>query len=143
MKTTRHNNITRQRLAKRMHDLGPMTKYQISETCHLAIRNVNAYLKILREAGEVYIHSWIRVGNAGGPWTRVWGYGKEKDAKRPKPLTAVEKSRKRRQDPEVCIQAMMQKRAARHHKRMEKLYESTNNSLRAVHTPTGSQDTAA
>lgn len=142
MKLSRHNNITRDRITKRLQERGPMTKYQISEVCHVTIRNVNAYLKVLREAKEVYIHDWIRVGTAGGPWTKVWGYGNERNAKRPKPLTAAEKTRKRRQDPEVCIQEMMRKRAIRHNKRMEKLRESTNNSLRAIHTPTGCQDAA-
>ena len=121
MTIRREIHPTRQRIAKRLQELGAMTKYQIAEVCFVAPRNVNAYLKLMHEDLEVYIHSWIRVGERGGSWTKVWGYGDGKDAKRPRASTPTERARKRRQDPEVQIDELMKKRSKRHVERMKRL----------------------
>lgn len=121
MSIRREIHPTRQRIAKKLQELGPMTKYQIAEVCFVSFRNVNEYLNLMYEDLEVHIDSWIRSGTGGGSWTKVWAYGDGKDARRPKALTAAEKARKRRQDPEVAIDELMKKRVKRHNERMQRL----------------------
>lgn len=100
-----------------------MTKYQIAEVCYLAPRNVGEYLKMMYENLEVYVHSYIRTGQRGGSWTKVWAYGNGKDALRPRARTPTERARKRREDPEVAIDEMMKKRAKRFAERMARRHE--------------------
>lgn len=121
MAIRREIHPTRQRILKKLQELGPMTKYQIAEACFVSFRNVNEYLKLMHEDLEVYIHSWARSGTGGGSWTKVWGYGDGKDARRPRASTPAERSRKRRQDPEVAINELMKKRSKRHIERMKRL----------------------
>jgi hypothetical protein len=121
MSIRREIHPTRQRIAKKLQELGPMTKYQIAEVCFVSFRNVNEYLNLMYEDLEVHIHSWVRSGTGGGPWIKVWAYGDGKDARKPRALTAAEKSRKRRQDPEVAIDELMKKRVKRHNERMQRL----------------------
>lgn len=119
---------TQARILRKLTELGPMTKHQIAETCHLDTRNANKNLNVMYENLEVYVHSWVRTGVGGGPWLRVWAAGCERDALKPKPPTAAEKARKRRQDPEVCIDELLKKRAKRHNEKMRRLYGNTTGS---------------
>ena len=107
-----------------------MTKYQIAEVCFVSFRNANEYLKLMHEDREVYIHSWIRSGSGGGSWTKVWAYGDGQDARKPRPTTPAERSRKRRQDPEVAIAELLKKRAKRFNEKMRRLYGNTTGSTR-------------
>lgn len=122
MSMRRSINPTRKRILEKLQTHGPMTKHQIAEMCFVAIRNVNEYLKLMHEDLEVYIHKWVRTGTGGGPWLKVWAAGCEKDARKPKPATAAEKSRKRRQDPEIAINELLKKRSQRFAERMRRLY---------------------
>lgn len=91
----------------------PMHKHQIAAVCHMAPRTANVHLTRLHKARQIHVKEYTRIGEAGGAWTRVWALGPGKDARQPVALTAIEKRRKRRQDPEVCIKEMMAKRAKR------------------------------
>lgn len=121
MSIRREVHPTRQRIAKKLQNLGPMTKYQLADACFVTFRNINEYLKLMHKDMEVYIHSWIRSGSGGGSWTKVWAYGDGQDARKPRPTTPAERSRKRRKDPEVQIQELMKKRSKRHIERMKRL----------------------
>lgn len=132
MSIRRKVHPTRTRILKALAELGPMTKHQIAETCFVATRNVNEYLNIMYEDLEVYIHSWVRTGTGGGPWMKVWAAGCEKDAKRPRARTPAERARKRREDPEVAIDELLQKRAKRFNERMRRLHGNTTESTRTV-----------
>jgi hypothetical protein len=116
-----HNSPrTRERIANQLKTGGRLTKYDLEAKCFVSVRNVNHYLKLMHEAREIYISGYVRLHTVGAA-TKLWSYGKRKDAAPPRPMTAVEKTRRRRQDPEVCIKDMMQKRSARHKKKMERL----------------------
>ena len=98
----------------------PLSKFDLELRVNINTRNVNVHLKRLHDAKLVHICNYIRLTPTGVP-TKLWAYGKSKDVAPPKAMTWVEKRRKRRLDPEVCIQEMMKKRAIRHQQRMEKL----------------------
>lgn len=132
MSMRRSINPTRKRILEKLQTHGPMTKHQIAEVCYVAIRNVNEYLNLMHEDLEVYIHDWIRTGTGGGPWLKVWAAGCEKDARKPKALTPAERSRKRRQDPEVAIDELLRKRSQRFNERMRRLHGNTTEGSGAV-----------
>lgn len=132
MSIERKVSPTRARILKKLQELGPMTKHRIAETCFVTIRNANEYLNIMHEGLEVYVHDWVRTGSGGGPWLKVWAAGCEKDARKPKALTPAERSRKRRQDPEVAINELLKKRSQRFNERMRRLHGNTTESSGAV-----------
>lgn len=126
MSIKREIHPTRQRILKKLQELGPMTKYQIAEVCFVAPRNINAYLKLMKQDGEVRVQEWIRSGTGGGAWTKVWGLGSERNAHKPKPMTKAEQARKyREENPEAAIEEVIKKRSKRYHEKMRRLYEST------------------
>ena len=121
MTIRREVHPTRQRIANALQKHGALTKYKIAELCFVSFRNANEYLNLMHKDSEVYIHKWIRSGTGGGSWTKVWAHGDGKDARKPRPTTPAERSRKRRQDPEVAINELLKKRAKRHNERMQRL----------------------
>jgi hypothetical protein len=113
----REDHPNRERIAKELRKGEPLTKFDLELRCFLALRNVNAYLKIMHEAGEIHIHSYRRDSPHGSP-TTVWIWGAGTDAKRPKPQTSAAKSRKyRKLNPEAVIREIMRKRRKREVKR--------------------------
>lgn len=110
----REEHPNRERIAKELRKGEPLTKFDLELRCFLSLRNVNAYLKIMREAGEIHIHSYRRDTPHGSP-TTVWIWGAGKDAKRPKPLTMAQVARRYRdRNPEAVIREIVRKRKLRY-----------------------------
>ena len=110
---SRAEHPNRERIAKELRKGAPLTKFDLELRCFLALRNVNAYLKIMHEAGDIHIHSYRRDTPHGSP-TTVWAWGAGVDAKKPRPLTKREASRRYRQrNPEAVIREIMRKRRKR------------------------------
>jgi hypothetical protein len=108
----RAEHPTRARIARELQLSSGLSKYDLELRCHLAMNNVNAYLKIMHADKEIYISGYRR-DTPHGPATKLWAYGNKKDAPRPKAMTGAERRRKQRQDPEVCIKEMMNQRRRR------------------------------
>lgn len=118
---SRAEHPNRQRIANELRKGAPLTKFDLELRCFLSARNVNAYLKIMHEVGDIHIHSYRRDTPHGSP-TTVWAWGAGIDAKKPRPQTKREASRKYRQrNPEAVIREIKRKRRQR-----EKAREHSN-----------------
>lgn len=115
---SRAEHPNRQRIAKELQKGAPLTKFDLELRCFLSMRTVNAYLKVMHEAGDIHIFGYRR-DTPHGPPTTVWKWGAGKDAKKPRPRTYAETSRKyRRCNPEAVIREIKRKRVKRY---MDKL----------------------
>lgn len=113
MTVCRAKHPTRQRIANELKQGKPLSKYDLELRCHLAMRNVNAYLKVMHEAGEIHIAGYRRDSPHGSP-TTMWAYGQGVDAKKPRPRTKAEQSRRYRAlNPEAVIREINRKRVQR------------------------------
>lgn len=102
--------------------LGPLDKHQLVVRAFCNIRTAARTLDTLHKAGLVHIVCWQR--NNGGP-IPTYARGPGVDAARPKAETASEKARKRRSNPDVALNEMMAKRAARFLARMQRSAATT------------------
>lgn len=110
----RSQHPTRERIATELRKGVPLSKYTLEARCFVAMRNVNAYLKIMHEAGEIHIAEYRRDTPHGSP-TKMWVWGEGKDARKPKPKTMAQKSREyRERNPEAVIRDIMRKRRNRY-----------------------------
>lgn len=110
---SRAEHPNRQRIANELRKGAPLTKFDLELRCHLSVRNVNAYLKVMHEAGDIHIHGYRR-DTPHGPPTTVWAWGSGVDARKPRPQTQRETSRKYRQrNPEAVIREIKRKRRQR------------------------------
>lgn len=110
---SRAEHPNRERIANELRKGTPLTKFDLELRCFLSLRNVNAYLKVMREAGDIYIHGYRR-DTPHGPPTTVWAWGEGIDAKKPRPMTKRETSRRyRRNNPEAVVREIKRKRRHR------------------------------
>lgn len=110
---SRAEHPNRQRIANELRKGAPLTKFDLELRCHLSVRNVNAYLKVMHEAGDIHIHGYRR-DTPHGPPTTVWAWGTGKDAKKPRPRTYAEIARSyRKRNPEAVIREIKRKRRQR------------------------------
>lgn len=110
---SRAEHPNRQRIANELRKGAPLTKFDLELRCHLSVRNVNAYLKVMHEAHDIHIHGYRR-DTPHGPPTTVWAWGAGIDAKKPRPQSQRETSRKYRQrNPEAVIREIKRKRRQR------------------------------
>lgn len=110
---SRAEHPNRDRIAAELRKGAPLTKFDLELRCHLSLRNVNAYLKVMREAGDIHIHGYRR-DTPHGPPTTVWAWGAGVDAKKPRPKTCAQIARSYRQrNPEAAIREINRKRRKR------------------------------
>lgn len=110
---SRAEHPNRERIAIELRKGQPLTKFDLELRCFIAARNVNAYLKIMHEAGDIHIHSYRRDTPHGCP-TTVWVWGSGEDAKKPRPLSKKAAARKyRERNPEAVVREIMRKRRKR------------------------------
>ncbi len=109
-----------------LQNVNMLSKYDLELRLGITMRNVNAYLKLMHEAGEIYIAGYRRDSPHGSP-TTMWGYGNLPDAKRPKPKTQAQKAKQYRElNPEAVIREIYRKRAQRY---KEKHHEQVDRSV--------------
>jgi hypothetical protein len=97
-----------------------LSAHDVEARVFIDVRNAREYLKLLRQDGVIRIVAWRRDSPHGLP-TPVFGLADGKrDTPRPKPMTGVEKSRKRRKDPDVRDGEARKKRCARDIERLSK-----------------------
>ena len=91
----------------------PHTRQELAEATHIGVRGVQSYLTALmaEEPRRIHVHDW-RPNSPGSP-TAVYLVGNRKDKKKPRAMTAAERSRKRRADPEVAIDHIQRHRLSR------------------------------
>lgn len=91
----------------------PMTPAELAAAAAISERGIRSYVNHLltERPRRIHIHAW-RPNSPGSP-TMVLIAGNGQNKRRPPRMTATERSLKRRQDPEVCLQQLMYKRAAR------------------------------
>lgn len=108
----------RKLIARELQKGTPLSKYDLSERCGITIRNINAYLKLMHEAGEIHLYAWHVISKYGSP-TRFWLYGPGEDAPKPKPKTKAQSAREyRARYPEKVIADNIQKRIKRREERL-------------------------
>lgn len=90
----------------------PLTAYDLELIVYLDHRNVRAYLRILKNAGEIHISDWVRSASVGPP-TPAWGYGEGKDKSRPTAKSAAQRRRKARKSQDLRDREALIKRALR------------------------------
>jgi len=113
MSIRRENQPTRQRIARELQKGVPLSKHDLEKRCFVAKRNINEYLKIMHEAGEVYIAAYHQITGHGSP-SRFWLYGQGEDAKYPRRKSQAQKAKAyRARNPEKCIEDALRKREKR------------------------------
>lgn len=91
----------------------PHTRQELAEATHIGVRGVQSYLTALmaETPRRIHVHDW-RINSPGSP-TAVYMAGDRKDKKKPRAMTAAERSRKRRKDPDVAIDHIQRLRLSR------------------------------
>ena len=113
MSIRRENHPTRQRIANELQKGVPLSKYDLERRCFVTKRNINEYLKLMHQAGEIHIAAYHQIRGRGS-MSRYWLYGSGEDAKYPKRKTQAQKAKEyRARNPEKCIEAMLEKRRMR------------------------------
>ena len=99
----------------------PMTKAELAAAAAISERGITSYVHHLltERPRRIHIHDW-RPNSPGSP-TMVLIAGNGTNKRRPPRMTPSERSLKRRKDPEVCLQQLMYKRAARRTPRRDAL----------------------
>lgn len=99
----------------------PMTQPQLAAAAGMSERTAKCYVAHLlnERPRRIRVYDWQP--NSPGSPTMVLIAGRGPNKPKPKPMTALERSLKRRKDPEVCFDQMMAKRASRRAPRRDPL----------------------
>lgn len=91
----------------------PHTRQELAEATHIGVRGVQSYLTALmaEKPRRIHVHDW-RPNSPGSP-TAVYLLGDKRDKKKPRAMTAAERSRRRRADADVAIDHILRQRLER------------------------------
>lgn len=91
----------------------PHTRQELAEASGIGVRGVQSYLTALmgQTPRPIHVHDWRR--NSPGSPSAVYLCGNRPDKRRPRRMTAAERSRKRRNDADVAIDHIQRQRLKR------------------------------